>query len=607
MSRSVPCLFLPLFTTGLVSAQAAAVRVERMTSAESAAPLLRSHAPGVALMPAAAVAATNPPQLMAGWPKTLIGHPNFAPLRGVAFADLDRDGRHEILAASTNGSLYAWDVAGNSLPGFPRVLGIGFPQYTPAVGDLDGDGIPEIVQTTRGLTSGGRIYALRADGTDVPGWPVSLRNNNCEYTAALADLDFDGRLEVLVGERSFPNGLLHVLRADGTERPGWPQTLDHVPALSAGVADLDGDGTLEIVYGSYNSLYVFRADGTLFPGWPVNMSTRFGGNFSYQSPALADLDQDGDLEIVVACHQGGAGCYVFRHDGTLLPGWPRTIGTWTYSPPTVCDLEDDGRLDIVCGVAGGTASAPQVYAWDAGGVLKPGFPKIGPGGAEGPLMVADIDAAAPGKEIVFDSNLMDTATSQGWLTAMDRTGATLAGWPLRPTGFTYMNGSSLMDVDADGKPELATISHDSGTGVFVYLWKLDAVFSPARTDWWCYRESILRVGRFGRGHRNLEIGNAAVGAGFDVWLKSQSHGVGAMFLGFGAAAFHLPPLGVLQLDPTRPLLAVFAGALPAGEVATALLVPNDPLLRGGTLYFQGIEGSGVVDLSFTDMRSLRIR
>jgi hypothetical protein len=450
------------------------------------------------------------------------------------------------------------------------------------------------------------LFVLRADGSDMPGWPLSLGGNNVEYTPALADLDYDGRLEVIVGERASPIGYLHVLRHDGTTFPGWPVRLDHVPAFSAAVADLDGDGQAEIVYASYTSLYVFGRNGLLLPGWPVNVSTRFGANFNYQSPALADLDGDGALEIVTACHGPGAGCYVFRRDGSLLPGWPKTFGgTWTYSSPAVCDLEADGRLEVICGAAGGAAAGPQVHAWSAAGVPRSGFPTIGTGGAEGHFVVADIDGA-PGKEIVFDSSVTDTAL-QGWLRAVDRAGNQVAGWPLRTAGFTFLNGSSVMDVDGDGRLELATMSRFGATAT-VYLWKLDAPFAPAEVDWWTYRESNLRTGQWGKGNRNLQVGTAARGGTFAAFLKGPRGAAGALFLGVRPGVTPIPPVGVFQLDLSLPVFVLFAGGLSAsGQASVRIAVPPDPSLAGAQVFLQGIDATGLGVLSLTDLRSLAIR
>ena len=76
---------------------------------------------------------------MAGWPVTVGGQPNFSPSRGLVFADLNGDGRLDIITSSTDGYIYAFDYTGASMPGFP-VSTIELPQNPPSVGDLDGDG-----------------------------------------------------------------------------------------------------------------------------------------------------------------------------------------------------------------------------------------------------------------------------------------------------------------------------------------------------------------------------------------------------------------------------------------------------------------------------------
>ena len=164
-----------------------------------------------------------------GWPVAIGGDPNFAPTRGVLFEDLDGDGDLEIITSSTDYRIYALDHTGALMPGFPRVV-IEMPQRAPSVGDLDGDGDMEIVQFTRGLTSGGRLYVIDHQGNDLPGFPKAINNNNISGIPALYDLDDDGMLEILVPERDWPLGYLHVFEADGTEWGGnWPLALDHVP------------------------------------------------------------------------------------------------------------------------------------------------------------------------------------------------------------------------------------------------------------------------------------------------------------------------------------------------------------------------------------------
>ncbi len=431
---------------------------------------------------------------MPGFPVTmnLNSGQNFSPSRGLAFADLDGDGDLEIIGSSTDSKIYAWDLTGALLPGFP-VSTIGMAQYAPSVGDLDGDGDLEIVQPTRGQTSGGRLYALDHLGNVLPGFPLSFANENVSSCATLADLDEDGQLEIICGVRDYPLGYIHIVEPDGSQWGGnWPVVMDHVPAATSAVGDLDNDGSLEIVSFSYNSIYVLEADGTNMPGWPLQIPN---ANFSYQSPALADLDGDQDLEIVLGAHKDAAGCYVFHHDGSSYPGWPKYVGTWTYCPPTVTDLEGDGVLEIIDGRAG---YGPGVYSnlfwvWDHLGNTRPGFPyalSTG-GGAEGPLTVADIDGDGV-MEIFTDYNISDG--TNGYLHGVDAAGNDLPGFPLRPLGFTYLNGAQIADVDGDGDYELGVISVDSVAHVNLY--DLTDTYAVNGREWPVYHARNGRGGLY---------------------------------------------------------------------------------------------------------------
>lgn len=427
---------------------------------------------------------------MPGWPQAMGSSANFSPTRGLVFDDLDADGALEIIASSTDGNLYAWHHDGSAVKGFPIDL-IAMPQYAPSLADLDNDGDLEIVQTTRGLTDGGRLYAFDHEGNDLPGFPMNINGNNLTGSATLHDLDGDGDREIICAERDYPIGRIHIFDHDGTEWGGnWPYEMDHVPTCTAGVADVDNDGAVEIFTMSYDSMYLLEADGTVAPGWPQQISN---ANFSYQSPAFGDLDSDGDLEIALAAHQSAAGCYVYHHDGSLMTGWPQLVGTWTYCPPTITDLEGDGALEVICGRAGFVSSASDMFwAWDAGGNDKPGFPIVNPdgGGAEGPLTVADINGDGA-VEIFADHN--KTIDGLGFLFGVDSQGNDLPGFPLRPNGFTYLNSAMIADVDGDGDHELGVLSsHDNG--VDVNLYDLPGQFAATSRDWPTYHKRNSRGG-----------------------------------------------------------------------------------------------------------------
>ncbi|MEO0081996.1 MAG: VCBS repeat-containing protein [candidate division WOR-3 bacterium] len=432
--------------------------------------------------------------IMPGWPKETSTSANFAPSRGIALADFDGDGRLEVIMPSTAGQLHVWKYDGTYYPGWPRTLP-GMGQYAAAVADIDLDGEYEVAVCTRGMTSGGAVCVFTEGGTPKPGWPFTgLVGGNFSDSPTLADLNGDDTLEIIVGERNYPIGHLHVLTHRGTEYPGaWPCSLDHVPAMGAAVGDLDLDGKPEIVYASYNSLYVFEPDGRLRAGWPQTNPN--GGYFSYQSPALADLDGDDTLEIVVAEHRDGSGTYVFRHDGTILAGWPYRFPRWTYCPPTACDLYRNQDLKVLCGQTGIMGGAAAVlYGFSSTGSVLPGFPVVQPNGdaAEGNIAVADIDGDGD-MEVIFSSNVM--YEGKGYMYAVHHDGSAVSGWPLRPTGFTYLNGATVADIDGDDSLDIVVVS-DNSTVMSVTVYEAGVPFSRAVWEWPTYQFDMCRTGLY---------------------------------------------------------------------------------------------------------------
>ncbi len=432
-----------------------------------------------------------------GWPQGIWGSTSYSPAKGVAFADLDQDGNLEIIAASTNARVYVWDYLGNLRPGWPQTV-IGLPQFGVAVGDVNGDSFLEIAVNTHSPTWG-RVYVFDRDGNTLPGWPVSLNDHDVWEAPTLSDLDGDGKLEIIVGEYIYDagyRGYVHVLRYDGTEFPGnWPFELDCFPAAGAAVGDIDNDGQKEIIYLSGYSVYAFESDGTLMPGWPYTAPDCY---YSYNGPALADFDGDGYLEIVCSCLWDSAGFFVLDYRGNLLPGWPQPAPAWTNSPPSVGDVDQDGDLEIVVGNATGFGEALHVF--DIYGNYLPGFPLQLLGSVDGPISIADIEGDST-MELILDCNVV-WYDSMGFLRASYSNGDSVPGWPLRPFGGTGMNGSTVGDVNDDGILEVSTISvfssPYSGGIVNVNLWNLPKSYGKTRIEWGTYHFDNQRTGLYRR-------------------------------------------------------------------------------------------------------------
>ncbi|MDP2685879.1 MAG: T9SS type A sorting domain-containing protein [Aequorivita sp.] len=409
-------------------------------------------------------------------------HPNFKNSRGTTLADIDNDGVDEIIYGIWN-TLYALKGDGTILWEKPVSGTILLP---PAVADLNNDGILEIILNTGGVPNAGRVYLMDNLGNDLSGWPLNFDDHWMINAPAVADLDGDGTLDIITGERvGSAQGFVHAIKMDGTPiNANWPVEVAATPAFTPSIADVDNDGNLDVVIAASSAgMYIFDNQGQVFPGFPVfdpNVS------YSYQSPMLADLDTDGDLEIIGSNHGNSPGFYVMEHDGNYKSGWPIATSEWTYSPSTVWDVDDDGTFEIfmsdrnTSGTPG--VELPVVYGLTPDGDNLPNFPIEKYGGTEGVISIADVnnDGAL---DIIFPSVMTDAA-GDGFIHAYNMDGSgEITGFPLRPRGYTFLNGAVLGDVDNDGLLDLTANSYTLtfGAGVdstFVSVYNLNVPYNP---------------------------------------------------------------------------------------------------------------------------------
>lgn len=394
--------------------------------------------------------------------------------RGGVYGNLDDDPELE-LVYPVGAALYAFNIDGSNVNGWPKVLD--YPtDGAPAFGDIDGDGVGEIVVTTHETATFdfGTVYAFEINGSDVTGFPVTTEGGGVR-TPVMADLDEDGALEIIIAVRDWPEGFIYVYSGDGTVFPNWPQRMDYVPGSAVAVGDITGDETPEIIAESYYNLHAFRTDGILLDGFPYSP----GENrvFSYSTPVLADLDGDDFREIVCGDHSiidGTGAVHVVKNDGTLLQAWPKLTGGWIYGPPSIGDINDDGFLDIAVGDwTLSAAPADKVYAWTAiTGDPLPGFPITNIFGVNSQIILADIDGDGE-IELMFDDN-----TSDGKYPGYNHDGTIMEDWPLIVNGSTFFINPLVVDINRDGIMEISGGGYDLGSGnTNIYLWNANVEYN----------------------------------------------------------------------------------------------------------------------------------
>jgi RHS repeat-associated protein len=291
---------------------------------------------------------------------------------------------------------------------------------SPAVVDLNDDGIPDIVFSTFAggdYTSNGHLRAISGNGGSelftVTDAAYDVRG---AASVAVGDIDLDGRPEILVGDES--GSRLLAFEHDGTYKWRSPTITGTVNWGAAALADLDHDGTPEIIIGAT----VLNADGTV--RWAGAYGTGNGG--AGPLSLAADLDMSGEMEVV-------AGNTAYRADGSVY--WNNTAVPNGFN--AIGDIDSDGFPEVV--VVGGGA----LYLLEHDGTLKWGPVSISGGGGGAPT-VADVDADGVPEIGVAGNSRYTVFEGDG----------TVKWIVVTQDASSRMTGSSVFDFEGDGSVEV---------------------------------------------------------------------------------------------------------------------------------------------------------
>jgi len=395
------------------------------------------------------IGVSNPP-LLDGWP-AYIGpggysvHSNkrFYDMSSPAIGDIDGDGENEIIVASNDSKIYAYNKDGSYVKGWP--INIGFRlENSPAVCDLNGDGKDEVI-VGGGILDTVCLYIFKGDGSNFkPGiWP-KIEGGYPTTSPIIEDIDANGDYEIGIG---CSNNKVYFWNIDGTAVLGWPVSVNSPVCI--GAADLFGNNQVKIVISSSaGNIYVFNQDGTLQNGWPQTP----GGSIS-SGIALSDIDADGKTEVIVGTNTKKL--FVFHPDGSQKQGWPITLNETISCIPAIGDMDGDGDPEIAV-----TTKSNRVYAFKSTGAMlfSRDLAHLVSNYYVSPILV-DIDNDGK-KDLIAN-------TVEGYLYAFDYNGKTLAGFPIHYGDGSY-SSPTVASVNNNGYLDLI----QKGSDRKIYVWEI---------------------------------------------------------------------------------------------------------------------------------------
>ena len=394
-------------------------------------------------------------------------------LTGPAFSDIDGDGDLDAVvgvsgAVFTNGLVLYRNIGTMEHPEWElpcSFLNISKLAVKPVFCDIDADGDDDLFVGE----DYGRLYMSENIGSAIaPEWDnfqlMDFVDLDDDTAPAFYDIDADGDQELFVGRLlAFSNSfaITYYENSGSSNSPVWEAGLDYleyeeevgedyfVPVFH----DQDGDGDADLIVGNYNgTLLYFENTGTISQAQWASPQKQFQaidvGNWS--SPTFADIDADGDDDLIIGSRLGSVYLYEAQAAGTYVASGELfpvlDVGRW--SAAAFCDIDADGDQDLFM-----REEYNSYFLENKGDRFSPQW--MGPTFASFNCWGMDFcDIDADGDEDIF------CGTSWNGLAMLENTGTCYeAAWASETTLVNRASAGdkivpALCDIDADGDYDL---------------------------------------------------------------------------------------------------------------------------------------------------------
>ncbi|MHA1127175.1 MAG: FG-GAP-like repeat-containing protein [Candidatus Heimdallarchaeota archaeon] len=364
--------------------------------------------------------------------------------------DIDSDGHLETVFIGQDGTVYCissfgeleWTYAAEPNPMYS----------TPAIADLDKDNELEIII---GSNTNDKITCLDREGNSL--WNFST-SSNFNAAPAVVDFDLDGNLEILIGDH---NGNFYCLSYDGTQK--WNYSIPN-GAGDAAIGDVDGDGKLEAIIPSIvhdNRIHCINSSGQL--EWNYTHTA----NVDWY-PCIADIHNDGQDEFFILADDQ---YYYCRNgtDGSVI--WKCLLEFDTASNPILSDLTSDGSIESLVSLSFFDSGVfARIHCInDAGGIIWNATVRDE---IFGSIITADLDDNGNQELIMGSTDLLYCLNSNG---------EQLWNYSIAPCFSTPL----VVDIDLDNIYEIILPTEDG-----IYCLGINGVTQSGKTNWYCEGGSI---------------------------------------------------------------------------------------------------------------------